>query len=385
MSSSGNGPLVPEHKLASILKRPLATPEDYEVRVGPGWTLNDGTYDHIPQTKRRKRDVPYPAYVDQSHQSMFGLTTLQLAHDAPVTLCAMDIATEHLWRCLPDDVQELVEVVPPNGPELWGRDEKARDAMYARMAADLDEETNTFKYYSDLKRKPWAIWPLWVEDEFGMDWVVVVSYSQASTGSRDTYDRLRSYAIYDARRDPNVRGGGKVGKASVEDQGILRNRLARIRTRLLEFLQRGGFDTDKAAWSDARMSPMAADEYTSGERCFAAVKDILDCISHNHIEGRGFNPDKERLPSLSRWINPYQSRIEMAGINAWVLMSTFDYNARIAVECIEPEMKTEIVVDGQRRTIKPYALAGPIDPPLVAEPDYLLKDKSSTKNAKKAS
>ncbi|KAI1459818.1 hypothetical protein F4805DRAFT_418765 [Annulohypoxylon moriforme] len=356
----------PADQLPSILKRPLASRDDYEMRVGPGWTLNDGTYNHIRQTKRRKRDTPCPSYATQAFESMYGLTSLQLAHNAPITLCAMDIAVEHLWRCLPQEVQPLVEIVPPNGPELWSTDDNVAKEVYNRMDKDMArKKTDTYKYYSNLKEKPWAIWPVWVEDEFGSDWVMIVWYSQESQPSSGVYDQLRAYNVYDPRRSLKPSKNNQDGKCDIFFQ-----RSSRIQTRLLEFLGRGGFNTEEAHWSNAKMCPMIAGEHTSGERVFAAVKDMLSYILDNYIEGVDFDPDKEYLPWLHRWINPYGSRIEMAGINAWVLMSTFDYNARIVVECLEPEMKTDIVVDGERRVIKPYALAGPYERPSIAEEDY---------------
>ncbi|KAI1206956.1 uncharacterized protein F4807DRAFT_436481 [Annulohypoxylon truncatum] len=356
-----------QNKLPSILKRPIASQEDYEMRVGPGWTLSDGTYEHVPQSKRRKRDVPYPAYVDLAHESMFGLSSLQLGYNAPITHCAMDIATEHVWKCLPKGVQELIEVAPPNGPELWSNNARDVDEMYQRMREDSAlKNQSTYKYYSLLKRKPWTVWPIWVEDDYGFDWVVIVWYSEESQASSGVYDRVRTYEVYDPRRDMGHPEGAQDGKK----RDIIQDRSERIRDRWLDFLSKGGFDTRNVRRSSARMCPMVSDDYTSGERCFAAVKDILGSIRDNYIDGVTFNPDRDSLPSLSRWVNPYGSRIEMAGINAWVLMSTFSYNARIVVECIEPEMKTDIVVDGQRRTIKPFELAGPRYPPLIAAADY---------------
>ncbi|KAI0881393.1 uncharacterized protein GGS22DRAFT_173085 [Annulohypoxylon maeteangense] len=366
-------------QLNTSLKRDIASVEDYEIRVGPGWTLNDGTYNHIPQGKRRKRDIPIPSYVDQAHQAMFGLTSLQLAHNAPITPCAMDIATEHLWRCLPEEVQNLVEVVPPNGPDLWSADRPAiddnkddaakkllgkkkddRDNMFEKIFTGLQERT--YKYHSELKKKPWAIWPIWVEDKFGSDWLTIVWYSEETVASSGIYDRLRMYEVYDPRRAMEASDNGRCEAIDL--------RKRRIMTQFIDVLAFGGINTRSASRCPAMMAPMARGEHTSGERCFAAVKEMLNCILENYIDGRPFNPKEDVLPSLPRWVNPYQARIEMTGINAWVLMSAFDYNGRIVVECLEPEMKANIVVDGARRTIKPYALAGPLNGPQIADADY---------------
>ncbi|KAI0827501.1 hypothetical protein F5Y06DRAFT_236000 [Hypoxylon sp. FL0890] len=363
---------VPKYKLNELLKREIESVDDYQIRVGPGWTLNDGTYEHIPQNKRRKRDTPYPTYVDEAHRAMTGLSSLQIAHNAPIHPCAMDVATAHLWRCLPPAVKTNVEVMSPNGPDLWGEDDQLYEAMVERMnnPAYLDQETNsTYSPLAELKKKPWAVWPLWIEDQWGKDWVLAAWFAEESEPTTKVYDRVVRLTVYDARRNP------KAG-SDLKHHG-LKLRLNRIVGRLRRFLQSGGFQMGESALAVSYMSPMALDEATSGERCFAAVKELLNFIVEVHIGTQVFDPSANSLPRLSRWVNPYQYRVEMAGINAWVVMATFDFNARIAIECVVPDVPTEVVADGVRRMVRPYDLAGPYNPPLLAEADYLLPSKQS--------
>ncbi|KAI5857413.1 hypothetical protein GGS23DRAFT_348607 [Durotheca rogersii] len=354
---------APDSTHSSRGARLVESADDYQLRLGPGWTLNDGTYEHVPENKRRRRDVPYPSFIDRSYRSMLGLNTLQLARDAPINLCAMDIATEHVWRCLPDMVKSIVRVAPPNGPALWSIDEKNRQAMYEEMArpAYLDKTTQTtFRFYADLKETPWVVWPLWVEDEWGKDYVLAAWYAEAKL--ENTYDRLRALTIYDPRRDPLPGPDGK--------HGLLEKRLERIRLRLLEFLRNGDFDVSQVKYYDGYCSPMALGEATSGERCFAAVKELLEDICRKTLDGSPVDSAPKPFPDMARWVHPYQFRIEMAGINAWVLMATFDFNARIAVECVMPDRRNEIVADGRRRILKPDDLAGRKPAPPLADKDY---------------
>ncbi|KAI1098554.1 hypothetical protein F4804DRAFT_324404 [Jackrogersella minutella] len=360
-SSAPQRAQVPKKLLPSILKRPLASAEDYELRAGPGWTVNDGTFPHVSQSKRRKRDVPHPINPDLAHHSMYGLTSLQLAHNAPITMCAMDVATEHLWKCLPPGLRTQVAVCPPNGPELWGSDEDAAQEMYNKMkqSGSVDDETKTDDYYTNLKRQPWVVWPLWVEDEHGMDWVLVVWYAEATPSSLSTYDYVRAYGIYDPRRDPEANSRGK--------HTYIGDRLDRIGGRLEDFLRRGGYTLDSDIVSgNGNICPMPLNEASSGERCFAAVKDILAWILDLYMSNKAFDPDEQNLPSLSRWVEPYQYRIEMAGINSWTLMSTFNYEARITVELIAPGVKTDVIADGRRRWVRPTDLSGLTNRPDIA-------------------
>ncbi|KAI1440518.1 hypothetical protein F5Y02DRAFT_343565 [Annulohypoxylon stygium] len=340
--------------------RPTAAPSNYEMRVGPGWTLNDGTFTHIPQTRRYKRDVPRPSFVHHAHEAMYALTSLQVAHNAPITLCAMDIAVEHVWRCLPREVKKLIKIIPPNGPELWSENEQAVQDMYQKMS----ENPNTL--LQDTKKNPWVVWPIYLEDEFGHDWLVILWYAEESQPNSGVYDRIRTCEIFDARRDnDNPRDFDGERRCTVPG-----SRKERVGQRFTDFVKQGGYNVDEMNSSHAMMAPMEYDEHTSGERCFAAVKDILDLILSMHIDGRTYNPANNWFPSLSRWVNPYQFRIEMTGINAWWLMGSFDYNARIVVECMEPGLRRDIVVAGEHRLIEAKGLAGrPWQPP-IATVDY---------------
>lgn len=78
------------------------------------------------------------------------------------------------------------------------------------------------------------------------------------------------------------------------------------------------------------------------------------------------------ITSMSQWVNPYQQRIEMTGICAWVLMATLDYNARISVEAILPNTRWDVAADGKKKYLYPYDLAGPFEEPPIASYDYLL-------------
>ncbi|KAI1393069.1 uncharacterized protein F4822DRAFT_149671 [Hypoxylon trugodes] len=353
-------------------KRTTATVGDYQIRLTDGWTVNDGTFIQVPLNRRREKDVPHPVNADLVERCTYGLSSLQVCRDAPITPAALDVACQHIRYCLPSNIQKSVRVVPPCGPDLWSQNTERAEAVYKMMQEtdELDASGTQYWLYPELKKTPWTIWPLWVEDNHGKDFVLAVVYSiqdqalRGKEGPSVPFDQVIAINVYDPRRD------------TWNDHGKYRTIGARqswYRSAVLQFLGKGGYYIKEARWMHGEMSPMQLGESTSGERCFAAVKEILNKIM---VLGNAYLDDRNRRTragiewSLSRWVNPYQNRIEMAGICAWNLMAMFDYNARITVECVPPRAKQEVVVDGRRRLVKPEDLAGPPQHPILAELDY---------------
>ncbi|KAI1652565.1 hypothetical protein F4813DRAFT_377641 [Daldinia decipiens] len=354
----------PARKARSLLERQFASPRDYKLRMSSGWTISDGTYTSVPEDRKTKRNVPYPTYIHEAYRATFGLNTLQLARNAPITLCAMDVATDYLWKCAPPFIQSEVSIHPPNGPALWSQDESHQEAIYQETERQTAKRGKDV--YGVFKAKPWGIWPLWVEDQWGSDYVLLVWYADGTDASPDFFDTVTMATLYDPRRYPLADKDGW-------HHPIIERR-ERLEGQVQKFFKRAGFDTSKLVFKEGHVSPMPLGETTSGERCFAAVKELLECIMNFYLDiAQGAEQDfSNGFWNLSQWVNPYQYRVEMTGINAWVLMAAFDYNARIAVECVEPNIKTEVVVDGRRRLITPKNLAGSPIPPNVSADNYLL-------------
>ncbi|KAI0506663.1 hypothetical protein F5B22DRAFT_439226 [Xylaria bambusicola] len=346
---------------------------EYGLRMAHSWTVYDGTFDPMPQDKRRKRDVPYPSYVQHAFRSRSGLSNLQLSRDAPVSMCALDIANSHVWKCMPGLVRRYVYVVAPNGPALWS-DNKAAEAFMFKRLDDINYHTPVYgkpkeyeyKLFGDMKKRPWLIWPLWVEDKYGKDYVTVVSYSESTPETAPLFPKLISYSIIDPRRSKDKDAAGRHQPIAA--------RIQRIQGQLLKFWKKGGFDTTELEYKEILCSPMPLNESTSGERCFATVKDITNQIIQWYIQGGKFCK-ADTIKALQKWVNPFQQRVEMTGINAWMLMASLDYNARISVEAILPNTITEVAADGVKKWVEPYDLAGPFDEPQLSADDFFLPPK----------
>ncbi|KAI0400092.1 hypothetical protein F4802DRAFT_586461 [Xylaria palmicola] len=362
-------PNTPSKNKRDSVKSPKRPPE-LALRMSHGWTVTDGTFDPVPQDKRRKQDVPFPSYVNHTFRSRSALSSLQVCRDAPVKAPALDIACDHLWKSMPDEVRRYVHVPPPNGPDLWSTNEEQRKSMYEKMDEKtyhlpVDRMTGETEYrlYSDVKKRPWIIWPIWVEDQWGSDWITVIWYSEPLDGQSALFDQLLSYAIIDPRRSPMPDSSGR--------HPPIRGRLERVRQRLFDFWSRSNFNVQHARVMEVFCSPMPLYETSSGERCFHVVKSLISQIIDWFTSGMNFD-HSTTITSMPQWVNPFQIRVEMTGINAWVLMASLDYDARITVESILPNTYTEVVCDGKKKFLHNYDLAGPYDEPPIASHDYLL-------------
>ncbi|KAI1363314.1 hypothetical protein F5Y08DRAFT_245127 [Xylaria arbuscula] len=346
---------------------------DYSLRMSHGWTIYDGTFEPVPQDKRRKRDVPYPSYVMHAFRARAGLSSLQLSRDAPISMVAIDIATAHVFRCMPGLVRRFVYLCPPNGPALWSDDEHATERMYGLMEnpdyfrpafGAADPDAKEYKTFSDLKKRPWIIWPIYVEDRFGKDWVTVMWYSERNPDSDvNLFNQLVSYTVIDPRRSVEPDENGR--------HQPIASRIDRISGQLLRFLTKAGFETDNAEYEECLCAPMPLEEATSGERCFANIKDIFTQMTTWYDKGGKF-ARAGVVDSLQKWVNPFQMRIEMTGINAFILMASLDFDARISVEAILPNTVTEVAADGVKKWVNNYDLAGPFHEPQLAANDFNL-------------
>ncbi|TGJ87541.1 hypothetical protein E0Z10_g1222 [Xylaria hypoxylon] len=343
---------------------------DYKMRMLGGWTVNDGTFDPVPENKRQKTHVPYPAYVSHAFRARAGLSNLQLSRDSPISLCAMDIATHHLWKCMPGQARRYLHLASPNGPALWGPNEEAVEMMYQKMddkayhvPVSKGSQQTEYQLYSDVKKRPWIIWPLWVEDEWGSDYVTVIWHSTNTPQAPDRFDQLLFYSIIDPRRSPDANSNGR--------NETIKGRISRIANRLWAFWAKAGINRQKLRFKEVLCSPMPFDETSSGERTFAVIKTLINQIIDWHTLGMNFTVDGT-ITNQSQWVHPYQQRVEMTGINAWILMASLRFDARITVEALQPNTVTEVAANGNKKYVHTYDLAGPFQEPPVSAPDYLL-------------
>ncbi|KAI0466261.1 hypothetical protein F4859DRAFT_331143 [Xylaria cf. heliscus] len=367
---SQDGPAPPSGQQNPDPPQTQAQLPQYNLRMSHGWTVTDGTFDPIPQDKRRKRDVPYPSYVQHTYRTRCALSSLQIARNAPIQPTALDTAFDHLWKCMPGEARRFLHISSPIGPVLWGDDEAAKDAMYQEMEKTKyhvpwkkGSNKKMYRFFADITKRPWVILPLWVEDQWGSDWIIVVWFSQPVSTEPDYFNQMTAYAIFDSRRSPTPDTSGR--------HPPIQERLERIRYRLYEFWGKAGFNLDDARIMEVFSSPMPLTEATSGERSFAIVKCLVNQIIDWFTSGMEFDPDTT-IKNMPQWVNPFQQRVELTGINAWTLMASLDYNARISVEALLPNTRTEVAVDGKKKFIYNYDLAGPYNEPPIASYDYNL-------------
>ncbi|RYP09335.1 hypothetical protein DL764_001382 [Monosporascus ibericus] len=143
--------------------------------------------------------------------------------------------------------------------------------MYEKMELPeyRNKESKKYLFYTQMKPRPWVIWPLWVEDDFGKDYVTALLYSQPSDQSKKpaVLDQLVQYTIIDPRRASQAtkRPNAPTGEPAKYD--FPKPRTDRLDAALKKFLNHAEYDLSRVPERqipvNASLDPAPAD--TSGD------------------------------------------------------------------------------------------------------------------------
>ncbi|KAI1857760.1 uncharacterized protein JN550_013096 [Neoarthrinium moseri] len=332
--------------------------DNYQLEMTNAWILHDDTWAHIPYDYRTPENVPQPMKPQLLHQAHNGLSNLQLGHNHTICPVAMLWATRLLWSKMqpPEmakDPQLSVFMMPPTGPEPWSQDRKIQNDFWH---AESDEYRA--KASVEICRGRIYIWPIFVVDDFGSDWVTLWwkqkewSKEVAEADRHGCQGFVDCLAIIDPRLDSKWSSDAKPAASRFKE------RRDRIRLTLHEYLDDYGVylgPEDSTLDKFIYIASMGDEENTSGERCYAAIKTLLNRLAEayavaNDTKNKSKSDNtayhatiESELSQITnpqdRVISPQLIRMEMTGLLAWSCLSHFDYNARIAIEHLPPGVK----------------------------------------------
>lgn len=384
----------------------------YYAEMVDGWVFSDNTFGHQPLDQRTPAHTPCPSNprnVYQLERALQGLSSLQLAHDAPVTPSAMDTVLEVLWQSQPYAVRAACRVLPPNGPDLWGLDVNKANLVLGELALgpendgrnvefftklafyDMDEERDArpdkrskgkgragLDLDDDEPLRYHVVWPILVEDEYGHDWVTLI---WTQTMRRDTdrlkqetrYAQIQEFYIVDPRLDGRIYASNFEQSRDRRDRILMRfeSLLANLdATCVVTFAPGCLVENENGTRLDSYWyaPDMPSHEHTSGERCYAVVKQWMWRLTHAIFPHADDKAATQARSAVLRHVNPYFERMAMLGICAWVAMGSLSFWARVSIESLPEDHRIPLLVNGKPFSLIADELQGPAEEPQMGQP-----------------
>lgn len=381
----------------------------YNVDMVDAWVFSDDTFGHAPYDERDPAHTPCPPNplnVYQLERALNGLNSLQLAHDAPISPCALDTVFEVLLQAQPYAVRAACRMLPPNGPDLWGLDEQKAELVLGELALGPENDGRNVEFFTRVafhdrdearaarpkrgdpqnkgkgKAKPdddkpplyHVVWPILVADQYGEDWVTLIWTQKMSKDRDGRYAEIQEFHVVDPRLDSRMYAANFQGFHDRRARILKRfeSLLANLDATCVVTFAPGCLLEDEngsrleSYWYSPEM-PMS--EHTTGERCYAVVKHWLWKLTHQLFPHADDDNAATQAPgAVLRFVNPYFERMAMAGICAWVVMGSVDFDARLTIESLPENHRFRILVNERESGLNVRELQGPAEEPRMGPP-----------------
>ncbi|KAI0508698.1 hypothetical protein F5B22DRAFT_658990 [Xylaria bambusicola] len=295
---------------------------------GRATILDNGLIGEKPRSKtqlERSRHVPNPK---DAELSIYTLNTLQLRRDQPLEALNVQQPIEYLRDNLPEDAKKLVGIARCGDYEIF-------DCEHHQLAERISQEYYLKpEFWETFRRSEYVFWP--IEAERGYFVTAIFHMSNDGDGLDRGWDRSISYNM-------TIDAWSIVDGQRGEDAQIRLNHVKKCIEDILE-LQGFGYGDDAFMmqneggehWNEPWVPPPTPGEehWASGIRAFALVRQLMQRVLDTYCSKGEYSEDFFRKPTCG-WLNVDQVRYEMMGICAMNTIMDMDWNARIAIECIE--------------------------------------------------
>lgn len=277
----------------------MAQSREDGVKLARGTILDDGAFT-FPTSKPKKEDV---ASIGVASQALAAMNHLQLSRETP--LCGNDITwpVEYLYDYLPIEAKDLVEWLMPLGPQVFSvADEDAVKFFKEKLSRKEDMDV----FFGGIRSHEYLFLPS--EFEGGHFVTFVAHLTRSCQNDEGPYDTVDECAIINPmpkdRQNENL---------SDEFQGQLDDH---VYARLAILLGLGNIQfTAETRRREVWVAPQV-EEWCSGLRCFAAVRQFFERIVSSACAGRRYDPDAFWAP-MSGWVCPDQVRDDMTAAAAF--------------------------------------------------------------------
>ncbi|KAI0545316.1 hypothetical protein F4679DRAFT_588622 [Xylaria curta] len=308
------------------------------VEFGRASILVNGMIEPKPlnKTQLEKSDaIPVPS---RAENDLYALNALQLQRDRPLEQLTVQIPIEHLRDNLPPGARENVGMPPCGTPYMFNCPEEAVNRRIYKYYRRWKEFWNNFRF------SEYVFWLVEAEDGY---FVTSIFHMRKRPVDNPNFD-----TDFDPNADiPQVQSPlfNTVDRWSVVDAqrgDLARIRVNRVKDRIERIFAAEGITIDPLAYQDEQDGvderrsvpwvppPSDGDNWSSGIRSFALVRQLIQRILDFHCEEVGYQESFFDNPTCG-WLDVDQVRHEMMGICAVNALEDMDWNARLAIECIE--------------------------------------------------
>ncbi|TGJ83613.1 hypothetical protein E0Z10_g5139 [Xylaria hypoxylon] len=303
-----------------------------------GTILDNGVIGAKPRSRtslEASRTVPGP---EETENDLYALNTLQLRRGWPLDSLSVQIPMEYLCDNLPPGCRERVGIATCGETYIFNCDDEDFDRRIRKVYRKWPE------FWDIFRTSEYVFWPIQTERGYYVTASFHMERGQMDDPNFDSDGDLEA----DIPQVPNPQFSivgawsvvdGQRGAVGVERVNRVKRRIRRIfdgegiQFYERSFMRHRGNNGER--WNEPWVPPHSDDEdWSSGIRSFAIVRQLLQRVLDIYCYQAEYEDDFFREPCCG-WLNVDQVRHEMMGICAINVMEDMDWNARLAVECIQ--------------------------------------------------
>ncbi|KAI0528342.1 hypothetical protein GGR58DRAFT_509607 [Xylaria digitata] len=345
-------------------RRPFKT-RPFQPRIGKpdapvfsrGTILDNGLIGEKPQSRvplEASKTVPDPA---ETENDLYALNSLQLRRGWPLEPLSVQIPMEYLRDNLPPGCREMVGIAMCGSTYIFNCDDEDLDRRIRKMYDKWQE------FWDIFRTSEYVFWPI----ETKKGYFVIASFHMQKGFMDDPNFDSDGDPAADIPQVPNPQFGiveawsvvdGQRGPVGVDRVKRVKRRIRRIfaaegiQINRQSFMRHRGNNGER--WNQPWVPPHDDGEgWSSGIRSFAIVRQLLQRVLDIYCCQGDYKDDFFREPCCG-WLNVDQVRHEMMGICAINVMEDMDWNARLAIECIQSITTVEGLPPFKAKFLAPY-------------------------------
>ncbi|KAI0188282.1 hypothetical protein EV127DRAFT_471283 [Xylaria flabelliformis] len=308
------------------------------VQFGRGSILVNGMIEPKPPNKTRlekSNAVPNPSVAEND---LYALNSLQLHRGRPLEQLTVQIPIDYLRDSLPPGAKNNIGIPFCATPYIFNCPDEDADRRIRKYYRKWKE------FWDNFRTSEYVFWPIEAEDGYFVTAIFRMQKGQVDDPNFDP-DADPNAEIPQVQSPLfNIVDGWSVVDAQRGDPA--RRRVDRVKDRIERIFAAEGITIDPLSYKDQQVGederrslpwvppPSDDDDWSSGIRSFALVRQLIQRVLDFYCSETGYQDSFFDAPTCG-WLNVDQVRHEMMSICAVNALEDMDWNARLAVECIE--------------------------------------------------